>query len=67
VDGDPAGRDGVRRTVAAADEVLRRHVPNRFGVCLGCSRLGGRLVFIECCAQRQWAEAVRARWARPAD
>ncbi len=67
MDGDPAGRDAVERTLAAAAEVLRLHVPNRYGVCMGCSALGGRLVFIECCVQRQWAEAVRARYAPPAD
>jgi hypothetical protein len=63
VDGDPAERDAIAHTLAAAAEVLRQHVPNRYGVCLGCSELGGRLVFIECCVQRQWAEAARARYA----
>ncbi len=66
MDGDPAGRDAVERTLAAAAEVARQHVPNRYGCCVGCSALGGRLVFIEQCAQIQWAEAVRAAYARPA-
>ncbi|HYS40815.1 MAG TPA: hypothetical protein VEO01_34825 [Pseudonocardiaceae bacterium] len=67
MDGDPAGRDAMERILAAAAEVVRRHVPNRYGVCVGCSELGGRLVFIEYCGQRQWAEAVRAAYARPAE
>jgi hypothetical protein len=57
----------MERTLAAAAEVLRLHVPNRYGVCMGCSALGGRLVFVEHCAQVRWAEAVRVAYARPAD
>jgi hypothetical protein len=65
---DPVPPDAVARTLAAAAaEVARRHRPNRYGVCLGCSELGGRLVFIERCEQLRWAEAVRALYAPPTE
>jgi hypothetical protein len=62
VDVDPADRDGIARTVAAAGEVLRQHVPDADGWCLGCSASWGRLVLIEQCTQLEWATAVLTRY-----
>jgi hypothetical protein len=64
--GDPAGRDAIERTLAAATEILRLHTPDRDGWCHGCSALWGRLVLVEQCTQVRWATAVRAGYARPA-
>ena len=63
MEGDPAGRDAaLARTLAAAAEVVRVHVPDADGWCLGCLAQWGRLVFIEQCTQVQWAAAVRAAY-----
>jgi len=64
VDADPAARDATDRVIAAAAEVLRQHVPDADGWCLGCLALWGRLVFIEGCTQVQWAAAVRAAYGQ---
>jgi hypothetical protein len=59
VDVDPADRDGIARTLAAADEVLRQHVPDAGGTCWGCLNVWGRLAPYPC-QQARWATAVRA-------
>jgi hypothetical protein len=51
--------------LAAAAEVLRQHVPDADGWCLGCLAVWDRLVFIEHCTQVRWAAAVRAAYTRP--
>lgn len=66
VDGDPADRDAaLARTLAAAADVVRAHVPDADGWCLGCLALWGRLVLIEQCTQLRWATAVRAAYPGP--
>jgi len=60
VNGEPDEDAALARTLAAADAVLRQHVPDADGWCLGCSALWGRLVLIEQCTQRRWAAAVHA-------
>jgi hypothetical protein len=64
VDGDPADRDAVVHTLVAAADVVRVHVPDVDGWCLGCLALWGRLVSVEQCTQLHWAMAVRAAYAR---
>lgn len=58
---DP-GAGCLDRLLESAAEVLRRHVPDRDGWCLGCSQVWGRLVLIEQCTQAQWAAAVFAAY-----
>ena len=48
-----------------AAEVLRQHVPDGDGWCLGCSELWDRLVFIDQCQQARWATAVHVAYAMP--
>jgi hypothetical protein len=60
VEGDPAGRDAIERTLAAATEVLRQHTPDADGWCLGCLNIWDRLVLWEQCTQAGWAAAVHA-------
>jgi len=54
------------RTLAAAADVVRAHIPDADGWCLGCLALWGRLVPIEQCTQLRWAAAVRAAYGTPA-
>jgi len=61
VDADAAARDAVERTLAAADEVVRQHVPDKGGTCWGCLELWGRLAPYPC-PQATWAIAVRAKF-----
>jgi hypothetical protein len=62
VDSDPAGREATESTLAAAADVLRHHVSDGAGWCLGCLAQWGRLVFIEQCTQVQWAAVVRSTY-----
>ncbi len=64
MDGDPAARDTLARTLAAAAEVMRQHTPDADGWCRGCLALWGRLMLIEQCTQLQWAVAVRAAYVQ---
>jgi hypothetical protein len=57
VTSDQAGRDAM---LATAAEVVRQHLPDADGWCLGCLTFWGRLVFIEQCTQLKWASAVQA-------
>ena len=57
-----ADREGIARTLAAAAEVVRQHVPDEDGWCVGCLASWGRLVLIEQGTQRQWAVAVYVRY-----
>ncbi len=61
MDADPAARDAIERTLAAADEVLRQHIPDRGGTCWGCLELWGQLAPYPC-LQAEWAMAVRAAY-----
>jgi hypothetical protein len=59
VNADSAAPDEASRLLARAAEVLRQHLPDADGWCVGCVLLWGRLVFYEQCTQAQWARAVR--------
>jgi hypothetical protein len=61
VDVEPVDRDGIARTVAAAEELLRHHVPDAGGTCWGCLEWWGRLAPYPC-EQARWAAAVRAAY-----
>jgi len=61
VDADPAAQDAIERTLAAADEVLRRHTSDAGGTCWGCRDVWGRLAPYPC-QQAKWAMAVRAAY-----
>lgn len=64
MDADPAAPDETSRVLRAAAEVLRQHLPDTDGWCLGCVALWGRLVFHEHCTQAQWARAIYAAYGR---
>jgi len=66
VDSDPAGRDGVAQVLAAAAEVLHRHMPDAGGWCTGCLNLWGRLAPFPC-ETAKWAAAVHAAYTDPPD
>jgi hypothetical protein len=66
VDSDPADRDGIKRVLAAAADVLRQHGPDAGGWCTGCLTLWGRLAPFPCETAR-WAAAVQAAYPDPPD
>lgn len=66
MDGDPTTDDDRERVIAFAASVLRDHVPDADGWCLGCLSLWGRLA-PHPCEQAKWATAVYAAYVRPPD